>query len=280
MSAQKTPETIGQPPKNLIIAVRKVLRPLVRLLLSFRIAFPQLAELLKNIYVEVANEEFRLPNKPQTDTRLSLLTGIHRKDIKRLRENQWEVDDIPLTINIGGRLVNQWLSETRYQDENGQPAKLPLKTKSGASFETLVQDVCKQDIRPRVILDEWLDIGVVTQHDDYVSLNTRAFIPSSGSEEKAFFLGHNISDHLAAATHNILEQEPAFFERCVYYDGLSESSITQLRDVAEKRGMETLIEINELAIKLKAQDIAELTQKHRLNIGLYVYHETEDKPHE
>ena len=48
--------------------------------------------------------------------------------------------------------------------------------------------------------------------------------------------------------------------------------------------MQTLVEINELAIKLKAQDLAQSDagahEKHRLNIGLYVYHEAEDSGHE
>ena len=280
MTMKNANGTVGQPPTTLILAVRKVLRPLVRLLLSFRIAFPQLAELLKGLYVEVAADEFRLPGKPQTDTRLSLLTGIHRKDIKRLREQNSVAADVPLAVNIGGRLVNQWISEPRYQDENGKPAQLPLKADKGPSFETLVHDVCKQDIRPRVILDEWLDMGVITLQDELVQLHTQAFIPSKGLEEKAFFFGHNISDHLSAATHNMLDLEPAFFERCVYYDGLSQESIEQLRQLTAEHGMQTLVAVNELAIQLKAQDMAQLGEKHRLNIGLYVYHEAEDTGHE
>ena len=298
MIEKNTPESAGLPPASLTLAIRKVLRPLVRLLLHFRIAFPQLAELLKSIYVEVAEDEFRLPDKPQTDTRLSLLTGIHRKDIKRLRTQGKVAEEVPLSVSIGGRLVNQWISSGEYQDANGQPADLPLKAAVGPSFETLVHDVCKQDIRPRVILDEWLNMGVVTLHDDLVRLNAQAFIPSKGIEEKAFFFGHNISDHLAAATHNILELDPAFFERCVYYDGLSEASIEKLRALAADRGMQTLVEINELAIELKAKDMAQINpnghekptprdievsdfnSKHRLNIGLYVYHEAEGSGHE
>lgn len=298
MTESKTPENAGLPPASLALAIRKVLRPLVRLLLHFRIAFPQLAELLKNTYVEVAEDEFRLPDKPQTDTRLSLLTGIHRKDIKRLRAQSKVADEVPLSVSVGGRLVNQWISTEAYQDASGQPAELPLKAKAGPSFETLVHDVCKQDIRPRVILDEWLNLGVVTLHEEQVSLNTSAFIPSKGIEEKAFFLGHNISDHLAAATHNIQGFDPAFFDRCVYYDGLSEASIEKLRELAAERGMQTLVEINELAIKLKAQDMEQRSadsqqvsspasmeacdfhSTHRLNIGLYVYHEAEDSGHE
>ena len=273
-----TNQNTGNPPAALILAISKILKPLVRLLLSFRIAFPQFAELLKSTYVDVAEKEFTLGNRPQTDTRLSLLTGIHRKDIKRLRHQEAEKEEAPAVISTGGRLVARWVSEGKYQSGENTPLALPLKAKAGEpSFELLVQDVFKQDIRPRVILDEWLNLGVVSMSEDnIITLNTQAFIPSKGLEEKAFFLGHNLSDHFAASTHNLLGQQPVFFERCIYYDGLSDDSIEELKALAASRGMETLMSLNELAMSLKTKDMAKTHNKHRLNIGLYVYHEAEE----
>ena len=105
---------------------------------------------------------------------------------------------------------------------------MPLQAdKKKPSFQLLVQDVCKQDIRPRVVLDEWLNLGIVSiDKEKNLTLNTDAIIPNKGFDEKAFFLGHNVSDHFTAATHNLLDKQPPFFERCVYYDGLSKASIT------------------------------------------------------
>ena len=104
MKNEITPTAVSIP-NSLMIAVRKVLYPLVRLLLSFRIAFPQLAEILKSVYVEVANDEFKLPKKKQTDTRLSLLTGIHRKDIKRLNNQVVTDQKTPDSVDISTRII-------------------------------------------------------------------------------------------------------------------------------------------------------------------------------
>lgn len=265
------------PTKAVVIAIRKILRGLVRLALHFRMAYPQMAELLKSVYVEVAEDEFALPKKAQTDSRLSMLTGIYRKDIKRIREQRNDADDMPFSVNVGGKLVSRWANTEEYQDGEGHPLQLPLKSTSGVSFAKLVKDVCKQDIRPNVILDEWLDLGIITLIDnDSVKLNQQAFIPSKGHDEKVFFLGHNLSDHLSAATHNMLGEEPPFFERCVYYDGLSEKSVVELKALIEEKGMETLLAVNEVAMKLKTQDVAhQHPEKHRLDIGLYMFHEKE-----
>ncbi len=264
-------------PSALMTAVRKVLYPLVRLLLNFRIAFPQLAEILKSVYVEVADNEFKLPNKKQTDTRLSLLTGIHRKDIKRLR-NQANTDKkTPENVDISTRIIARWLVEKHYLDNEKKPLKLPFQAdKNQPSFQSLVHEVCKQDIRPRVVLDEWLHLGIVSlDKNKDLTLHTDAIIPNTDFDEKAFFLGHNISDHFAAATDNLLGKMPPFFERCVYYDDLSEASIQELQKIAADKGMEMLLAINERAMQLKLQDTAKTNHHQRINIGLYSYHKEE-----
>ncbi|NOQ89402.1 MAG: hypothetical protein GQ549_00480, partial [Gammaproteobacteria bacterium] len=60
-------------------------KPLIRLLIEKGITFPQFRELMKELYVEVADEQFSLDEKKPSDSRIFVLTGIHRKDIKRIR---------------------------------------------------------------------------------------------------------------------------------------------------------------------------------------------------
>lgn len=270
----------SETPDATITATRKILRPLVYLLLKSRIIFPQLAETLKKVYVEVAEEKFKLPEKELTESRLSLITGIHRKDIKRLRTNEHTDNTTPQKIDIGARMVSLWISNPAYLDKDKKPKALPLKGKhkTSPSFTKLVYEICKQDIRPRVVLDDWLNLGIITLQNDIVTLNTQAFVAKTGADEKAFFLGHNISDHLSAAASNLVNEAPPFFERCIYYDGLSNDSIKQLEALVEDKGMETILEINRLAMKLKKKDSSSQNPDNnkRINIGLYVYHEEEN----
>src|SRR4030095_9904592 len=66
-------------------ALRRLLRPLVRLLIARGIPFPVAAGVLRQPFVAVAGNEVPVPGKAQTDSRITLLTGVHRKDVKRLR---------------------------------------------------------------------------------------------------------------------------------------------------------------------------------------------------
>ena len=91
----------ASPPPKLIQALRYLLEPMVRLLLNYGMGYPAFAELMKRVYVDVADKHFALQDKPQTDSRISLLSGVHRKDVKRLRL----LADAPLDLtqaNLGG----------------------------------------------------------------------------------------------------------------------------------------------------------------------------------
>lgn len=265
-------EPIAGLPKPLISALRRLLRPLVRLLIAKGVGLAALMELLKEAYVDVALNEFPVEGKKQTDSRVSLLTGVHRKDVKRLRERPTEKMAAPRSIGLGGQIVSRWLGSKETTDKKGQPLPLPRKTDSrGPSFESLVSGVSK-DVRPRALLDEWLRLGVAhLDEDDRVVLNRMAFVPEKGFEEKAFYFGRNIHDHLAATAHNLLEEGNPTLERSVHYTGLTEESAAELAEAAERSGMKALLEMNRLALELAEKDKGRATATRRINFGLYFF---------
>lgn len=261
------------PPLSLVMALKRLLRPLVRLLLSFSVQYPYLANLLKLTYVEVATREFPLDDRPQTDSRISLLTGIHRQDVKRLRGEMMTDAPPPPVVSLGAQLVSRWLGEAVYLDAKGRPKPLPRLAAQGGevSFERLVQTVNK-DIRPRVVLDEWLRLGVAElDNQDRVVLRTESFVPAHGVEEKLFYFGKVIHDHLAASEHNLTSGQPPLLDRCVYFDQLTEQSAEQLANYARSLASEAMQALNRQALELQQADAAKLEATHRINFGLYFY---------
>lgn len=271
-----SPENLhtGQPPAVVIKALRKLLRPLVRLMLSFQITYPYLVSMLKSIYVEVADEDFKVEGKRQSDSRINLLTGVHRKDVKRLRSEPEEQHNTPKNISIGAQLIAFWLGSDEFTDEQGAPLPLPMRSAtqnvSGKTFDDLVEMVCKQDIRPRVILDEWLNMGVAhLTTENKLVLNTGAFTPEKGFDEKVFFFGKNIHDHLSASTLNLLGHKPSYFDRSVYYDNLTIESIDELKQLANEVGMHALTTINKSALSLQQRDQTRDDRTYRMNFGVF-----------
>jgi len=158
-------------------------------------------------------------------------------------------------------------------DKKGQPLPLPRKSDSpkAPSFDSLVAGVSK-DVRPRALLDEWLRLGVAhLDEDGRVVLNRLAFVPEKGAEEKAFYFGRNIHDHLAATAHNLLDEGNPKLERSVHYTGLTEESAAELAAAAERTGMKALLEMNRLALELAEKDKGRAAATRRINFGLYFF---------
>jgi len=270
---RNAPGRSADPPESLLKALRHLLRPLVRLLLDHHVTLPMLARLLKAVYVEVALRELPIEGKRQTDSRLSLLTGIHRKDMKRLREEADHPHPVPPVVSLGAQLVGRWTGSPAYLDREGRPRPLPRLRgrRKGPSFEDLVASVSK-DIRPRAVLDEWLRLGVATvDADDCVRLNVEAFVPVRGFDEKAWYLGRNLHDHLATAASNLAGEEPARMERAVYYGGLGEESVAELAQLAARAGNEALQAVNRRALELRRRDAASPGARYRMRFGVYFH---------
>lgn len=262
-------------PTLLIRAFRQMLYPLVKLALTKGVTYPQIQELLKSVFVEVGEKEFRLPNKEQTDSRISLLSGLHRKDVKRLRiQPATEESVTSRSIPLGAQVISRWSGDPDYVDAEGMPRPIPRQssTPGEASFEHLVASI-STDIRSRALLDEWLQQGIVTRSDgDLISLNLEAFVPQAGIEEKLFYFGKNLHDHAAAATHNICGEGAPLLERCVHYNGISSDNVDALQTMAETKGMKLLLDLNRTAAASFSEappDSKGSTE--RFTFGIYFY---------
>jgi hypothetical protein len=265
----------GKLASPVISALRRILRPLVRLLLTHGVTYPLITDIVKETYVDVARREFRLSGKRQTDSRISLLTGVHRKDVKRLIEEGDRGGAGPVGVSLGAALVARWLGAPELSDAQGEPLPLPRLASDGGriSFEALVESVSK-DIRSRVILDEWLRVGVVQlDRQDRVVLNPNALAPTRDFGEKLQFLQGNVHDHLAAAVHNLAGGMPPMLERSVFYDQLSAHSVAELRNLANEVAMQAIQALNRRAIELEHEDLVQSRQAdQRINFGAYFFH--------
>ena len=271
------PISTTESPQPLLAAVRHILRPLIRLLMSHGITFPVFCDVVRSIYIKLAEEEFRLADKAQTDSRISLLTGIHRREVNRLRNEPIEEISLPQHASMSALVLAIWSGHPEYVDEQGIPIPLPrlVSQGGGMSFESLVQSISK-DFRARVVLDEWLRQGIVRlDEDDFVHLVAEAFAQPRDMAEKVFYFGQNVHDHMAATVHNLAGGSPPFLERCVFYDKLSAASAQELADYSRIAGMRALHAVNKRASELQKRDLRRPDAVYRANFGIYQYSEAE-----
>lgn len=263
-------------PQNLQGPLARLLRPLVRLCIRGGMTFPTLAQLLRELYVNVAEHDFVLDKKEQTDSRVTLLTGIHRKEVARLRGAGAPVNETPPALSRTSAIIARWIAAPEFTGADGNPRPLP-RTASGdaPSFESLVTSITK-DVRPRAVLDEWLDRNLVTLNaSDEIVLVDSGFVPRGDDDRKWHYLGRNLHDHIAAATDNVSTATPRFLERAVHYDGISPKLAARLEVRSRELAMEVLKTLNREANRALAKDEG---GNCRWNFGVYIYRETADTP--
>jgi hypothetical protein len=264
----------------LLRASALLLRPLVRVLLQSGVTFPALVETLRRLFVEVAATELLTRPGALTDSRVSLLTGIHRKEIRRLRTQPAGAAEQSTSLGIATQVVARWAGSPFYADPEGRPLVLPRTGGAPAapSFDALVAAVTT-DVRPRAVLDELLSHGIVAlDAEDRVRLDTAAFVPRPGRDEQLFYFARNTRDHLAAASANLLAPGPApFLDRSVHYDRLRPGTAARLEAEGREAAMRMLLGFNRLALELadaddKAAPAGEAGgSRSRINLGVYLY---------
>jgi len=275
MSDLGIPPRPGEPPRALTQAIVRLLRPLVRVLITHGVTFPMLVQLLKDIYVDVAEEAFPLSGKAQTDSRLSLLTGVHRKDVRALRGRGRAGDRPSPVVSRNAQMMAVWAGAPDYLDARGRPRALP-RTGGRPSFESLVESVSK-DIRPRVVLDEWQRLGLVRiDEHERLHLNNVAFVPRDDFADLAYYFGRNLRDHIAASGHNLMGNEPPMLERAVYYEKLTPQSIDELANYTRESGSQTLVAINQKAYELAQRDAKAPDALQRMTFGIYFFSAPDD----
>jgi hypothetical protein len=258
-------------------AVAGMLRPLVKALIANGVTLGTMHRALKQLYVEVAEDEFRLAGKPPTDSRVAVLTGVHRKDVRALRAARTApAAEAPhRSPTVIATVLGRWLADPATTDADGRPLPLPRQAAAGPSFDALAASVSR-DVRPRTLLDEMARQGLVTvDPDGRVRLDPAAVAGSADIDTRARFFAANLGDHMAAATENLLAPPGAapFFERAVFYNRLSADSAGALEAEGRTLGTRLLETVNRAAFARQQADAADPAAGARIRVGVYVYRE-------
>ncbi len=274
------PRALKQP---FATAIYRMLRPVVRHLIAQGITHPALAQMLKDIYLDVAETEFALPFKRQTDSRLALMTGLNRKEIARLREHRTPLaDTVGVEDNLVTHVIGRWMAGPPYATAAGVPRRLPYESSRPrvASFALLVKDL-SVDIPVRSVLDELLRAGAVAllPHGD-VELQQEAHIPMADAAAKLTLLGTDPAEVFCTIMHNIEHPDSPRLHRKVVYDNIGTEALADIRAATRGIGEELIRRAN---TRLAAHDRdrnphAAAGQRMRVVLGTYYFEEAAPAP--
>ncbi len=252
----------------LTTAVLHLLRPLVRVLLRHGMAYDEFAELARRSYVAVAEHHFGLQGRKQTTSRISVITGLNRKEVARLQalnaQGQPGAEALAATMNRAAKVVVGWQRD--HPGTEGAPAEL-----DAAQFSALVRRH-SGDMPVRAVLDELRHAGAVTPTDDgRYRLHGAGYVPQDTDSRKITLLGQHTADLLGTLDHNLNRPaEQALLQQRVFADNIPADRVDVVRNAMRDAGLKALAEARQVLIANDAGDGPPAPGAHRLTLGVYV----------
>jgi Family of unknown function (DUF6502) len=260
---------------SLISAFRRLMRPLVRILIRHGVSFPEFAEIAKLVYVETAASDFPLDERKVSGARIAILTGLTRKDVKRIMEGRNGSELVTNNLSRAGRVLTGWHQDSDFLATHyGVPRDLPFDDPNDVSFTELVRRY-SGDMPARAMLEELLRVGaVIKTEDDALRVAARSYNPSPFNPDAVARIGITMHDLAATLDHNLnpARKTRSRFERRVYAtEGLSKQYVEQFHDLIKQRGQQLLETLDNWLTMREADPSEETENINRIGVGIYLF---------
>lgn len=252
-------------------AVRRVLSPLVRLMLRHGVSHAEFANWAKQAYVQEADVHFGLDGKSPTVSRTAIITGINRKEVKRLRELPTDVDTGVSKHNRAVRVVTGWLQDEEFLNSRGQPETLVFGEPHD-SFNQLVKRF-GGDVPARAMLDELVRVGTVKNLNGKVSLQHKGYVPHQSESALLDLFATSATDLLTTLDHNLRLKggDKSRLQMSVAYDDVTDEGRDAFQALSTEHALALLQQLDKSLSQYDRGANPTVTGrgKHRVGLGVY-----------
>jgi len=257
-----------------LIAFRMALRPLVRVLLRNGVTWKEAAEVCKQTFVEVARQDYGVHGRPTNTSRIAILTGLSRHEVKRVRDTLADGEPAALErMNRATRLLGGWHNDPDFCSTDGQPGKL-----SFANAPDSFTDLCRRyapDIPPTAMLKELQRVGAVTEASPGVfSAAMRYYMPDTQDPDAVLRTGSVLEDIGNTAAFNLDRDkeavEPTRFEGRATSASVRASAAKEFRAYLEDEAQGMLERVDEWLSRHEKPPASKKAERSvRLGVGVY-----------
>ncbi len=249
--------------RPIILAVRSLLRPVVRLMIALGFNARDFVEVAKTVYVEVASTEYGKRGRQTNMSRVAVLTGLTRREVSRLRKVSTH-DPLPLMDPLAsvGKVLAHWHQESPYIDSHGQPRQLSLK-----DFRHLL-DTHRGDIPQQTIEKELEAAGAIHIAGGIVEARSRYFMPVQLEEQAVERFGRVLGDVGGAICENLLcsNTEKKSFEGRAVNERVAFGSRDAFQKFLDRTGQSFLEDVDDWLTDHSEPEDADAI---RMGVGVY-----------
>lgn len=206
-------------------------RPVATFCLKHSIDFQELLEVIKSTLVEQAAQTLEEDGEKVNSSRLSILTGLHRREVQRIYKGEQKQAHLSHTM----RVIGQWQGDPDFTTKAGKP-KVLRHEGDHSEFADLVRKVCT-DLHPGTVLFELERLGIVERDGAKLHLLNQAFMPKDDPEEIYKLYATDATHLLHAVDENIFADDP---QRNLHirteYDNVELDAVPEIRTWLYREG--------------------------------------------
>ena len=234
--------------RQILDALLVAIRPLARALLRVGIGYREFAEISKTAFVDIATKDYGLRGRPTNISRVAVMTGLTRKEVRRIR-NKTEAGEATDLLRVPpmSELLHRWFTEDDFVDANGLPRRLPFDG-PGVTFSELVRRY-GGDIPPGAMRTELKRISAIEEGDDRTVTALKRNTTGADAYEK--FVGGLVTSVYPAAltlAHNTESDNSTttWVQRAATTKYIREEDLARIRRVSSDRLTEFTESIDDL----------------------------------
>lgn len=265
--------------QQILGAVLVVLRPIARALLRAGVGYREFSEIAKTAFVDVAGKDYGLRGRPTNISRVAVMTGLTRKEVRRIRDKT-EVGNVTALVKLTpmGEVLHRWHTEKEFTTKNGEPADLPFNGDE-ASFSELVKRF-GGDIPPGAMRTELKRIAAIKELDDgQLRAMKRGVVGLEGHEKLISGLAHVVYPAALALAHNTStdNDDDTWAHRSASTQYVRKNDLQRIRRVSTDRANAFIESVDDFLAAYETLYELESEEEVGTAVGLGVFYFEEDK---
>jgi len=253
------------------------LRPIARIFLRFGMGYREFSDIAKTAFVDVATSEYGLRGRPTNISRVAVMTGLTRKEVRRVRE-KIEKGDLSVVVKSTplSEMLHRWHSDNEYLDSAGRPVVLPFSGE-GVSFSSLAKKY-GGDIPPGAMRTELKRVGAVVE-DEQGNLQavSRVIHPKGEHEKLVTAVVHAIYPLVSTIAHNVNpnRDDDTWAQFNTYTQSIRKMDVPRLRRISLDRLTALAESIDDLFIAYETlhENDGSDDDKNIVAVGVYYFEE-------
>lgn len=260
--------------EQIIAAFLIVLKPIARILLRYGIGYREFSEIAKTAFVDVASSDYGLRGRPTNISRVAVMTGLTRKEVRRLRD---KIEQGKQTVVVRHTpmwdILHYWHADREFLADDGVPMELPFAGDYG-SFTSLVRRF-GGDIPPGAMRTELKRVGAIAQKEngDLIVLK-RYFRPHGDHESLVSLLIHAVYPTITALCRNTDPNREGYSwpQRVAFTKTVRKDDVPRLKRIATDRIVAFTEAIDDLFMAYECLNEAEFEEEDKTTVAVGVFY--------